>query len=156
MRSRIVITSLFTAALCLQPALAAHTFRTIVADGAIQQAAINYPASNNVAAQTLTFTKNRLSYTIPVLEGESSRAIAKAVNSYSEAAGVTAEATTTTKLRAYGCEGFVYLTLPMEHFSIYASITPDDLTNLANAINNATSIVADIDAADRDSCHSPE
>ena len=92
-------------------------------------------AGNNVGAQTLTISGQSVE-TVTVEENASAKTIATLVNSVSDTTGVQATATTTATLSNLTQDGVISFSL--NGTDVSANVTTDDLTNLAEAINDSS------------------
>ncbi len=106
---------------------------------------------NNIAAQNLTITGTNATKTLAIEENTSAQDIAALINKVSDSTGVSATARTTATLSGLSHDGVVSFkiidTLGNE-IPISANVKTDDLTSLANAINDQsgkTGIVAKLD-----------
>lgn len=109
-------------------------------------ATAGYPTANNMSAQDITIQgprgEARLSSATTITDGVTAKQIADAVNSQSEKTGVTATARTTVTMSSLASAGTVSFTLHGANdktAQVTADITdPNDLSALANAINQTT------------------
>lgn len=109
-------------------------------------ASAGYPTANNMSAQDITIQGPRgeatLSSATTITAGVTAKQIADAVNSQSEKTGVTATARTTVTMSSLASAGTVSFTLHGANdktAQVTADITdPNDLSALANAINQTT------------------
>ncbi|WP_141056538.1 flagellin [Tepidiphilus succinatimandens] len=109
-------------------------------------ASAGYPTANNMSAQDITIQgprgEARLSSATTITDGVTAKQIADAVNSQSEKTGVTATARTTVTMSSLASAGTVSFTLHGANdktAQVTADITdPNDLSALANAINQTT------------------
>lgn len=107
---------------------------------------------NNVAEQTLTITGKEGSSEVDVATGDTANAIAEKVNAVSAETGVEATARTTATLSNLSADGSVSFNLQGTNsaaVTINATVTTDDLTNLATSINDqsgTTGISAELSA----------
>ena len=109
-------------------------------------ASAGYPTANNMSAQDITIQGPRgeatLSSATTITDGVTAKEIADAVNSQSEQTGVTATARTTVTMSSLASAGTVSFTLHGANdktATVTANITdPNDLSALANAINQTT------------------
>jgi flagellin len=102
-------------------------------------AATDASGNNNVTAQTLTIVGPEGSDTVAVGADNSANAIAGNVNAKSATTGVTAEAVTTATLSTLSADGTVSFSLQgsnSESIGITATVTTDNLSSLAQAIND--------------------
>jgi flagellin len=102
-------------------------------------AAANTSAGNNVAAQTLTIVGPNDTRDVEVLANESAYTIAHNVNLETSLTGVTAESRTTatiSDLVSYGTISFEIQGSNSDAIEVSATVDPDDLTELASAIND--------------------
>ena len=129
----------------LDAAAATNTLLT----GAIGRADVT--GGNNIAAQNLTITGTNATKTLAIAENTSAQDIAALVNKVSDSTGISATARTTATLSGLTHDGVVSFkivdslgnTIP-----ISANVETDNLTSLANAINDQsgkTGIVAKLD-----------
>jgi flagellin len=95
----------------------------------------NVDAGNNVAAQTLTIN-GEVSATVDVLADASAESIVAQVNAVADRTGVSATATTTATLANLSLDGVVSFNL--NGTDISANVTTNDLSSLAEAINDRT------------------
>ena len=96
-------------------------------------------AGNNVAAQTLTIVGPDDTRTVNVETNDSAYTIANNINLESSLTGVTAEARTTATISDLTSDGTISFTLEgtnSDAIEISATVTADDLTAMAQAINN--------------------
>jgi flagellin len=96
-------------------------------------------AGNNVVEQTLNIVGPQGTSTVAVADNDSANAIAGLVNAQYATTGVTAEARTTATLSGLVAEGTVGFTLQgtnSEAVAISATVTIDNLSSLAQAIND--------------------
>jgi len=101
--------------------------------------AANTSAGNNVAGQTITIVGPEATRTAVIEPNDSANAIANTVNLESSLTGVTAEARTTATISNLISDGTIGFTLEGSNatpIQISATITTDDLTFLAAAIND--------------------
>lgn len=102
-------------------------------------AATALPATNTIAAQTLTFNTGDGAQTLAVLNGQTAKQIAAAVNGTNGPTGVSATATNTVTLDTLSAAGTVTFSLGSSGGTaknITAVVTDNtDLTALADAIN---------------------
>jgi len=88
---------------------------------------------NNVAAQTITINGEQ-SFDVEVLENSDAETIAAQINAVSDTTGVTATARTTATIGNLSADGVVSFELNGNDIS--ANVTTDDLSSLAEAIND--------------------
>ncbi|MFW5442764.1 MAG: flagellin [Methylococcaceae bacterium] len=106
---------------------------------------------NNIAAQNLTITGTNATQTLSIAENASARDIAVLVNKVSDTTGVNATASTTATLSGLTHDGVVSFKIvdPLGNsIPISANVKTNDLTSLANSINDQsgkTGIVAKLD-----------
>jgi flagellin len=96
---------------------------------------------NNIAAQTLTISGTIQPEVLNIAENMTAREIASLVNKVESNTGVTATARTTATLSNLSHDGVVSFKLidPLDtEIWISANVAQDDLTSLANAINDQT------------------
>ena len=99
----------------------------------------NTDGGNNVAAQSLTIVGPAGSTSVEVDANSSANAIAGLVNAESAATGVTADARTTatiSNLKTNGTVGFSLQGTNAEAVDVSATVTTDNLSSLAQAIND--------------------
>jgi len=106
---------------------------------------------NFVSAQNLTITGTNATKTLAIEENLTAKEIVKLVNKVEDSTGVTATARTSATLSGLTEAGVVSFSLvdPLGNsIPLSANVKPDDLTSLANAINDQTGktgIVAKLD-----------
>ncbi len=108
------------------------------AEGLSGIGAADTTGGNNVEAQTLTIVGPEGSETVDVKQNDSANAIAGLVNAQSSSTGVTAEARTEATISGLATNGTVGFNLQgtnSEAISISATVTTDNLSSLAQAIN---------------------
>ncbi len=99
----------------------------------------NTEGGNNVKEQTLTIVGPDGSEPVGISDGDSANAIARLVNAQSGSTGVTAEASTTATISALSEDGTVGFTLKGTNddaINISATVTKENLSSLAQAIND--------------------
>lgn len=108
--------------------------------GQAAAAAATLPATNVIAAQTLTVSGGKGTTTASVSAGDSAYTIAGKVNAVSGTTGVTAKATNAVTLGSLSAAGTVTLTLGSggSTSTISAAVSTTDLSALQKAINNVT------------------
>ena len=90
-------------------------------------------AGNNVAAQTLTIN-GEASATVDVLEDSDAKSIVSQINAISDSTGVSATAKTTATISNLSQDGVASFSL--NGTDISANVTTDDVSSLAEAIND--------------------
>lgn len=110
--------------------------------GSTTAAAGAVPASNTVAAQTLTISGSQGSGSVSVAVGASAFDIASGINDIEASTGVTATARTEVVLSGLQNDGLVSLTIgtPPNDKTIRASVTQTDLSSLATVINDQSGV----------------
>ncbi|MDD2556862.1 MAG: flagellin [Desulfuromonas sp.] len=118
----------------------------------------NTDDGNNVGAQTLTIVgPNGSAPDVEIAAGATANAVATAVNAETATTGVTAEARTVATLSDLSANGTVSFTLQgnteVDPVEIQATVTKDDLSALAKAINDnsgATGITAQLSGSNNE------
>ncbi len=106
---------------------------------------------NNIAAQNLTITGTNATKVLAIAKDSSAKDIAALVNKVEDSTGVTATASTSATLKGLSEDGVVSFNLvdPLgNNIPLSANVKTDDLTSLANAINDQsgkTGVVAKLD-----------
>jgi flagellin len=99
----------------------------------------NADSGNNVTAQTLTIVGPDDTREVTVEAGDSAYTIAHNINLESSLTGVTAEARTTATISDLVSDGTISFTLQgsnSDAIEISATVAADDLTSMAQAVNN--------------------
>ena len=109
--------------------------------GAAATAAATAPSVSTIGAQTVTVAGNSGSEYVSIAEGDTAKSVAEAVNDVSATTGVEASATNTATIGGLSTSGTISFSLQGSGGSattISAAVTTSDLSNLTQAINNAS------------------
>ncbi len=107
-------------------------------EGIVSVGTADTSGGNNVEAQTLTIVGPEGATEVEIAANSSANAIVGQVNSQSASTGVTADARTTatiSNLKTNGTVGFTLQGTNAEAVSISATVTTDNLSSLAQAVN---------------------
>jgi flagellin len=109
--------------------------------GAASTAAAGAPTVSTIGAQTITVSGNAGSKDVAIAEGDTAKAVAALVNEQTATTGVEAKATNSLTMGNLSTSGTMSFTLQGSGGSattISAAVTTADLSNLTQAINNAS------------------
>lgn len=109
--------------------------------GAASTAAAAAPSVSTIGAQTITVSGNSGSKDIALAEGDTAKAVAALVNDQTATTGVVAKATNSLTMGNLSTSGTMSFSLQGSGGSattISAAVTTADLSNLTQAINNAS------------------